>query len=160
MAIKNGKRTDTPIRRSLGAGDREGISWYRKPDPDFQQLTYSRCHRSLRRNLLAGDTLFFRALWRGKPYVIGYGVISEKSGPLDNPVCHLDPALSHLIDFKLPITESMVLRLNPRAVQNPSLHFNSWVNACLSRNYLCLHQGPTCGKRERYLMNRVLAHVR
>lgn len=160
MAIRNGKRVDSQIRRALRPDEQEGVRWWRKPDPDFDRFTYSRCHRALRRALQVGDTLFFRTLWRRRPYIIGYGVIRTKSGPADDPVCHLDPSLSHCIDFRLPVTEALVRRLNPRAQGPRRCDFNHWVNARLGRNYLCLQRGGLCGTRERYLMDRVLAHVR
>lgn len=159
MAIRAGRRTDAQIRRPLRTDEIEGTHWYQKADPDFKRFTYSRCHRGLRRTLQVGDTLFFRTLWRGRPYIIGYAVIREKSGPADNPVCHLDHALSHLIDFRLPVTANLVRRLNPRAKARPTCDFNHWVNARLGRNYLCLQRGRVCGDRERYLMDRVLVHV-
>jgi hypothetical protein len=135
MRIRNGKRTDEPIRRPLRPNEVEGVHYYVKADPDFDRLTYSRCHRSLRRKLQVGDRLFFRTLWRGKPYIIGYGMVSAKSGPADDPICHLNPLYTHLIDFRLPVTAKLVMLVNPEARRNRKFHFNAWVNVRLGRNY-------------------------
>jgi hypothetical protein len=159
MAVRNDKRTNTQIRRALRSDEVEGVHWYRKTDPDFEQFTYRKCHRGLRQVLEVGDTLFFRTLWRGKPYIIGYMVIAGKSGPANDPVCHADRSISHLIDFRLPVTMGLVRRLNPRARALRRCDFNHWVNARLGRNYLCLQRGRICGSRERYLIDLVLEQV-
>ncbi|MDA2922529.1 hypothetical protein MYX07_04675 [Patescibacteria group bacterium AH-259-L07] len=143
MRIKNGKRTDDPIRRPLKPGEMEGIHYYIKPDPDFFNFTYSRCHRRLRQQLQKDDILFFRTLWREKQYIIGYFTIKEKVGAPEDPICVADPKQSLLIHYELEVTPGLVYRLNPHAQSNRSRHINMWINERLGRDYLMLGPGAT-----------------
>lgn len=150
MRIINGKRTDQPIRHNL-TNKKAGRDYYIKPDPNFSTFTYSRCHRQLRQQIRPGDVLFFRTLWRGKPYLIGYFLIKEKSGSPDNPVCLADRNGSFITDgFKVEITPKIVKKLNPKAVFTKSQHLNSQINQWLGRNYLRLDAQKTL-----YLMNLI-----
>ncbi len=139
-AIVRGKRTDRAIRRWLKSREKEGKHWYRKADPDFDDFTYSRCHRTLRRILCSGDVLFFRTLWRGDPYLIGFFRITGKTGPSENPVCHADPEMSALIYFRkcMRITPSLVGVLNPKAGPRCKRPYNQWANEQLGRNWMQL----------------------
>ncbi|MFA5870561.1 MAG: hypothetical protein WC842_01565 [Candidatus Paceibacterota bacterium] len=146
MKIINGKRTDYPIRRAIESGEEEGIDWYRKTDPNFKKGTYSRCHKALRLALRPGDTLFFRTLWRGTPYLIGYFGIIGKIGDLENPVCVTDVTRSKCVDFLIPIGPGMVLMANEKTKLG-SRHFNKLVNEYMGRSYLELLPGvATCFK--------------
>jgi len=138
MRIIRGKRSDVPIRRPIRSDEVEGIDYYRKPDPDFLNFTYSRCHKKLRQQLQENDVLFFRTLWRGRQYLIGYFTIKEKRGDPQNPICIAEPSKSLLINFNLEITPELVKKLNPRARFNKSRHLNMWINEWLGRNYLKL----------------------
>lgn len=138
MAIVNGKRSDREIRRLLRADDREGIRWYRKADPDFDHYTYSRCHRTLRRALLPDDIVFFRTLWRGHPYIIGYFTVRGFAGPPDDPIVMASPNRSRLIHYRLPVTPRIVRRLNPRARSPGTRPLNQWTNEQLGRNWMRL----------------------
>jgi len=140
MRIINGKRTDYPIRRPIKKDEIEGVDWYRKSDPDFKKGTYTRCHKALRKTLQPGDILFFRALWRGTPYLIGYFEITKKIGDLENPVCVTDVTHSKSVDFLIPITKGMVLIANKKA-KFGKRHFNMVVNENLGRSYMELSSG-------------------
>lgn len=136
MRIVRGVRTEYPLRRPLLASECEGKDYYVKEDPDFKNFTYRKCHKGLRKRLEAGDILFFRTLWRRKPYIIGYFVITGKR----DGICLADREKSVCIDFRMRVTKNLVKVLNPSAVWNRKVHFNKWVNAALGRNYLKL--GP------------------
>ena len=138
MAIVEGKRSNRAIRRVLRSGEVENIHWYLKTDPDFDAFTYSRCHRLLRRTLRLDDVLFFRTLWRGRPYIIGYFTIVGIVWPKENPVILASKERSPLIHYALPVTSSLVRLLNPRAAGPRTCSFNHWVNARLGRNYMRL----------------------
>ena len=145
MHITNGIRTDRPIRRKLAINEIEGVHYYRKPDPDFKNFTYSRCHKSLRQQLQRGDVLFFRTLWQEKQYIIGYFLIKGIMGDPKNPICLADPNQSLLIDYKFEVTLDLVRFLNPLAYLNQSRHFNKCTNEWLGRNYLSLDlETATC----------------
>lgn len=149
MAIRKGKRTDQPIRRPLRPDEVQGTDYYIKPDPDFQNGLYVCCHRKLREALQAGDTLFFRTLWCGEPYLIGYFLIEAKFRDKD-PVCVANLEKSRLIDFQLTITPRLIRRVRPNAVLVPGRHFNHQVNQVFGRNYSRLSDPAT-----RYLIGRI-----
>lgn len=140
MSIIHGKKTDYPIRRKIGSSDIEGLTWYRKPDPDFKKGTYTRCHRALRKALRPGDILFFRTLWHGSPYLVGYFEIVEKHGDINDPVCVTSVTRSKCVDFLIPITKGMVTIANPKA-KFGNRHFNMVVNENLGRSYMELLSG-------------------
>ena len=143
MRIVKGKRTDQPLRQTL-ANKKEGVDYYIKPDPNFSNFTYSHCHKQLRQQLKPGDILFFRTLWRKKPYFIGYFLIKKKIGDPNNPICLADRNGSFLTDgFNIEITPEIVKKLNPRAIFTNSQHLNSQINQWLGRNYLRLDTQKT-----------------
>lgn len=149
MRIINGRRTDQPIRRNLKINEKEGVDYYIKTDPDFENFSYSRCHKKLRQQIKCGDLLFFRTLWRGKHYFIGYFLIKEKRGNPENPICLADKNQSLLLpNFIVPITPAVVKKLNPKAVFLKSRNLNLQINEWLGRNYLKLDQ-----KKTAYLKN-------
>ena len=135
MRIRDGERVDLPIRRPLRSDEREGREYYVKPDPDFERGTYSVCHRRLRIALDAGDLLFFRSLWRGKQYLIGYFSVAEKRGPDDDPVIIADLARSRLVHFQLPITLRVARIINPETRFRRGVADNAVLNGRLGRNY-------------------------
>lgn len=147
MKIRNGKRTDEPIRRPLRITELEGQDYYVKPDPDFAVGVYGRCHRQLRVALKPGDLLFLRTLWRGKPYLIGYFKISEKIGTAD-PICRADLTNSRLINFQLEITPEILEVVKPDC--RDKRHFNQQVVSALGRNYIKLDR-----KLSNYLLDLV-----
>jgi len=151
MRIINENRTDYPIRRDLKPGEKENIDYYVKPDPDFSNFTYRSCHKKLRQQIEPGDILFFRTLWRGKQYLIGYFLIKQKADDSDNPICIGDSLCSFLSpEFKIEITPELVRKINPKAVFKKSQHVNSQINHWLGRNYLKLDTKKTV-----YLMNLI-----
>ena len=143
MRIKDGVRTNRPIRRPLQPDEIEGIHYCIKPDPDFERGLYRVCHLKLRQVIEAGDVLFFRTLWRGQPYLIGYFWIAGKSSGRDDPVCLADLSSSRLIDFSLEITPSLIRKVNPRAALVPGRHFNHQVTQAFGRNYIRLSDEAT-----------------
>ncbi len=153
MRIKDGVRTNCPIHRPLYPDEVEGIHYYIKPDPDFERGLYRACHLKLRQVLEAGDVLFFRTLWRGKPYLIGYLTILGKSGKMD-PICLADFARSRLIHFSLKITPSLIRKVNPRATLVPGWHFNDQVTQAFGRNYFRLSDKST-----KYLIRLINRHA-
>lgn len=157
MSIIDGKRTDYPIRRKLTPNDIEGVNWYRKPDPDFKKGTYSRCHRALRKTLQPRDTLFFRTLWHGAPYLIGYFEIIEKRGDVNNPICVTDVTHMKCVDFLIPITQGMVKIANPKA-RFKKRHFNMVVNENLGRSYMEL--SPKIGAFYKHYIDLIYAATR
>ena len=139
MQIQNGTRTDRAIRRPLKEKEEtEGVDYYIKPDPDFDNYTYSRCHRGLRKSIDKGDLLFFRTLWRGKHYLIGYFLIKGKMGDYNDPICIASEEDSPLIDFSLPISPALVKKINSRAKFTSARPLNRQMNEFLGRNYLKL----------------------
>ncbi len=150
MRIIRGKRSDEPIRRPIKPDEVEGIDYYIKPDPNFLDFTYSRCHRKLRQQLRKDDILFFRTLWRGKQYLVGYFAIKEKTVDSQDPICIANPDKSLLINFSLEITPDLVKKLNPRVKPNNSRHLNMWINESLGRSYLQLTPETTI-----YLINLI-----
>ncbi len=147
MKIRNGKRTNDPIRRPLKITEVEGQDYYIKPDPDFAVGVYGRCHRQLRLSIKPGDLLFLRTLWRGKPYLLGYFKIKEKIGTTD-PICRADLANSRLINFQHEITPELVRMVKPD--WKDSRHFNQQVVSALGRNYIKLDE-----KRTNYLLDLI-----
>ncbi len=140
MQVKNGTRTDRAIRRPLQEKEEiEGVDYYVKPDPDFDNYTYSRCHRSLRKSIDIGDLLFFRTLWRNKHYLIGYFLIEDKEGDPENPICIASAEDSPLIDFSLTMSPDLVRKINPRAKFTSTRPLNRQMNEFLGRNYLRLN---------------------
>lgn len=155
MRIVNGDRTDYPVRRDLKPWEKENIDYYVKPDPDFSKLAYRSCHRKLRQKIQPGDILFFRTLWRGSQYFIGYFLIKEKTGDSNNPICIGDRPSSFLSpEFKIKITEEMVRKLNPKAVFKKMQPVNPQINHWLGRNYLKLDTEKTV-----YLMSLIQKHA-
>ncbi|MEW6617432.1 MAG: hypothetical protein AB1333_03390 [Patescibacteria group bacterium] len=131
----NGKRTNDPFLGSL-AKKKEGVNYYIKKDPDFKNGTYSVCHQGLRRVIRPGDYLFFRTLWRGRQYLIGYFFIKEKSGSdPKNPVLVADLKKSKLVHFSIPITSKIVKKINPKFSEEKfkTRHPNQVINEFLGR---------------------------
>lgn len=141
MVMRNGERTDTPLRSSL-EGLIEGMDYYLKPDPDFAQGTYSRCHRKLREQIRPGDYIFFRTNHRDRQFLIGYFRIKEKIEGKIGPILVADPDESQRIDFEFELHRDnwdVVERLNPRAVggYDPDRTINRNM-MFLGRDYLIL----------------------
>lgn len=145
MRIRNGRRTDEPIRHPLPAHWKKDVHYYIKPDPDFVNWTYSRCHRKLRRIVHPGDIIFFRTLWRSQQYFIGYFIIEGTCGEATNPVLAADPRRSLFVPaFASPISSSLILRLNPRAKLVHVERYHPNVLAMfLGREYLALNTKRT-----------------
>jgi hypothetical protein len=144
MKMKNGVRTEKQIRRVLEPEEKEGAHFYLKPDPNFENWTYSICHIALRKVLKPKDILFFRTLWRNTQYFIGYFVISHKSGDPDNPICQADSGKSLLIKgYRYVITSDMVKILNPNADFSRDENRNRLISSYLSRYYLSLSPEKT-----------------
>ncbi len=135
MKILKRKKTSEPIRRPLRISEHEGKDFYVKPDPDFTIGTYSVCHRQLRKIISPGDILFFRTLWRGRQYFIGFFVIKGKRGPSENPTLFADLEKSMLIHFRLPISLDLARLINPETDLRGGVHANSTLNGRLGRNY-------------------------
>lgn len=146
MAIRDGTRTDTPLHGSL-----EGLvkdeDYYFKPDPDFEQGTYSRCHRTLREQIQPGDFIFFRTNYKDRQFLIGYFRIKDKIDGKKGPILVADPDESRCIDFEFELSEEnwdVIEKLNPRAINgydsgrtiNRNMMF-------LGRNYLILDNEKT-----------------
>ncbi len=139
MRIRNGVRTNELIKRKIRKNEKENEDYYIKTDPNFDNYTYSTCHRSLRKVLLPGDILFFRTLWRGKEYFIGYFDIVYKSTYKDDNKCYALPQTSLLIPgYRYVITPSLVQRLNPNANLSRSVNENRFISYYLARSYLKL----------------------
>ncbi|MDP2598759.1 MAG: hypothetical protein Q8P49_02935 [Candidatus Liptonbacteria bacterium] len=140
MLMRNGKRTDDPIRHAVPAHWKLSIDYYIKPDPNFKNWTYSRCHKKLRRCAKPGDIIFFRTLWMARQYLIGYFVVAGKSGDEQNPVLIADPSKSLFIpQFKIPITQKLVMRMNPRATKKHAAMYHPNIFAMfLGREFLSL----------------------
>ena len=153
MAIRNGRRTEQPLRRPLRPDEIEEVHYYIKPDPDFDTGFYTHCHRKLRQAIQVGDTLFFRTLWRGQPYLIGYFLIEAKLLSDESPVCLANLEKSRLIDFRLKITPRLIRKVRPNAVLVPGRHFNHQVNQTFGRSYIRLSDPAT-----RYLIERINRH--
>ena len=144
MRIRNGVRTEEIIQRALRKDDIEGENYYVKADPNFDQLTYSVCHKALRKALSPGDFLFFRTLWREKQYFLGYFVISYKSGSGDNPICHADPVRSFLIEgYRFVIKPDLVEILNESANYSKTKNKKRFISYYLSRSFLHLNDKKT-----------------
>jgi len=144
MRIRNGVKTEEIIQRPLRKDDIEGENYYIKTDPNFDQWTYSICHKSLRKVLSPKDILFFRTLWRGNQYFIGYFTISHKSGDGNNPVCYADLSNSFLINgYKFVITPKLVEILNDNADYSKTSNKKRFVSGYLSRCYLHLSADKT-----------------
>ncbi|MBS3165007.1 hypothetical protein J4439_06255 [Candidatus Woesearchaeota archaeon] len=144
MRIRDGKRTDVPLRTSL-EDLVEGEDYYVKADPDFDALTYRVCHRRLRERIQPGDYLFFRTNHCEQQYVIGYFRIQGKEDSERGPILHGDRADSLLLDFRLELSPQnwdVVQRLNPRAQYHPERSINLNLLA-LGRNYLLLDEERT-----------------
>lgn len=135
MRMRQSRKTDEPIRRSLKKEEREGRDYYVKADPDFSALTYSVCHRKLRQLVEVGDVLFFRTLWRGQQYLVGYFLVREKRGISDNPILVADPERSVLVHFKVPVTLELARKINPAMHLRTGAHRNSSINGRLGRNF-------------------------
>lgn len=135
MRMRSGRRTDTPIRRSLKKEEQEGIDYYIKADPDFAQGTYSVCHRKMRQVMQVGDVLFFRTLWRGQQYLVGYFLVREKRGMSDDPILVADSKKSVLVHFKVPVTIKLAQKINPAMRLRAGVHRNSSINGRLGRNF-------------------------
>lgn len=138
MKIRNGKRTDCAIRRQLRPDEVQGRDYYIKVDPDFDNGTYSRCHLKLRQTLQPEDVLFFRALWRERPYVVGYFTIDHKEESECGPVCAADLSESKLVNFSLEVTPILLETLNPKFRHNKNRNWNFQANEFLGRNYMRL----------------------
>lgn len=145
MFMRNGVRTDEPVRHPLPEHWREGTDYYVKADPDFELWTYSRCHKQLRLHVKTGDTIFFRTHWRGKQYFIGYFVIGEKAGDRDNPILVADRRKSlFLPQFSFEITPELIAKLNRRVRQHHVKRYHPNVLAMfLGRNYLAINDRQT-----------------
>jgi hypothetical protein len=140
--IKNGRKTKSQVKRALSPNEVQGAHFWRKPDPDFSRLTYSICHRRLRQKLEVGDILFFRTLWRGRHYLLGYFLVKDKvdSGLKDRgPIIFGDDERSLLIHYVLKITPALVMKLNPRSLPpKRGENLNMWMNRRLGRDHLRL----------------------
>lgn len=143
MQIKNGRRTDTPIRRLIQAEEFENIDYYVKADPNFELGTYGVCHRKLRQTIRPRDILFFRTLWRGMQYFIGYFLIERIGGTEANPILISDLKNSQLIHFALPITLDLAQQINPEMVFRSGVHPNTSINGRLGRNYKRIDEHTT-----------------
>lgn len=146
MVMRDGKRTDTPLHGSLDTLV-EGEDYYIKPDPDFDGLTYSRCHRKLREQIQPGDYLFFRTNYRDRQFLIGYFRIQEKLGGEKGPVLIADPDESRCVDFSCELSGEnweIVEKLNPRAIggYDPGRAISRNM-MFLGRNYLVLDREKT-----------------
>lgn len=131
----DGKRTNDPFLGPL-IKKNEGVSYYIKKDPDFKKGTYSIYHQRLRKTIRPGDYLFFRTLWRGRHYLIGYFFIKEKNGSdPKNPVLVADLKKSKLVHFSIPITPEIVKKINPKFSEEKfkTRHPNQVINEFLGR---------------------------
>lgn len=144
MRIRDGKRTDEILKRELREYELENRDYYIKSDPNFDNWTYSVCHKSLRKALLPKDVLFFRTLWRGKQYFIGYFEISLKTGDENNPVCYADSGKSFLIDgYRFVIKPEVVELLNENANYVKTPNKKRFICQYLSRYFLRLDEERT-----------------
>lgn len=143
MQIKNGTRNDTPIRRPLKKDELENRDYYIKADPNFALGIYGVCHRKLRKVIQLGDVLFFRTLWRGQQYIIGYFLVERKDGTENNPILIADLKNSQLIHFTLPITLDLAQQINPDASFCRGVHHNVSINGRLGRNYKRIDEHTT-----------------
>lgn len=145
MRIRDGKRTDVPIRHPLPLHWSEGTDYYVKSDPDFKKLIYSHCHKRLRLRAKPGDTIFFRTLWRDKQYFIGYFTIKTRTGDPLNPILIANPEASLLIKtFTAAISPAMIRILNPRATARRERMYPPNIFAMfLGREFLALNNNRT-----------------
>jgi hypothetical protein len=143
LRIRNGKKTDEPIRRLLRIDEIPEQDYYIKKDPNFDDGTYSRCHCGLRKAIQPRDVLFFRTLWRGNQYLIGYFSVLRKSGEEESPIVHADMKQSRLIDFALLITFEIAQLINPEIGYRPGVHKNVTLNGRLGRNYKLIDEPTT-----------------
>jgi len=143
MQIKNGTRNSTPIRRPMRADELENRDYYIKADPNFERGTYGVCHRKLRQIIQPGDVLFFRTLWRGRQYFIGYFLIKRIDGTEANPILIADLKNSQLIHFALPITLDLAQQINPDTSFRNGVHPNKSLNGRLGRNYKRIDERTT-----------------
>jgi len=144
MRIRDGKRTDEILKREVRDDEKENRDYYIKSDPDFDKWTYSVCHKSLRKVLLPNDLLFFRTLWRGQQYFVGYFEISLKTGDEINPICHADFGKSLLIDgYRFVIKPEIVVILNENANFSETSNKKRFISHHLARNYLRIDEEKT-----------------
>lgn len=143
MRIRHYSKTDEPIRRSLHKNELEGRDYYVKADPDFDRGTYSVCHQGLRKILKPKDIIFFRTLWRGQQYLIGYFVVKGKTGSVTDPTVFADTERSCLINFALPVTLELAQQINPETKYRYGVHPNATLNGRLGRNYKRIDEQTT-----------------
>jgi hypothetical protein len=143
MKIKDGKRTEYQIYGSV-ADMTENKDYYVKPDPNFENWIYSKCHKSLRKKLNPKDILFFRTRWHNEQYFIGYFVILSKSDDELNPICYADRKSSLLINgYKCRITPALVETIIPGTNFSCYPNKKRFITNKLSRNYLMLTDEKT-----------------
>ena len=142
MRISNGKKTDRKI--SSVDGKVEGVDYYVKPDPDFENGLYGVCHHDIRERIAEDEYLFFRTLWRGNSYLLGYFRVGSKIETPNGPL--LVARDISLKNYEVPITEDIVKEVNPSANGEAKAcrSFNEWINYNMGyRSYLKLDEEKT-----------------